>query len=221
MARNQILRLLLTSNLTKSSSVEMPTILFTAAIFVLMCVAFLIQEFIPAMQIAYNAHLMLVPVVFFAAAVTLPFPLMLAMAFFTGFVWDARHLLYQSSDEAVNLFQAGGGDVDLALGYSILLFGLMGAFMQGIRPLFQRGRWELPVIMIGAATLVWLVLEYLLINFRAGDFFFPKAIFVKALTAALLSMVVAPFIFILYHRVAALCGYQIRYDGLRNRSYGH
>ena len=35
------------------------------------------------------ARLLLVPVVFFACAVALPFPLMLLFAFVTGFVWDA------------------------------------------------------------------------------------------------------------------------------------
>ncbi len=199
----------------------MPTVLFTAATLFLTCAAFVIQEFIPPVQVAYNAHLLLVPVIFFSAAVTLPFPLMLAMAFFTGFVWDSRNLLYQPAEDVAGVLQSGGGNVDLAMGYSILLFGLMGAFMQGIRPLFQRGRWEFPVIMIGAATLAWLTFEFLLISFRSGDFFFSPAVVVKALTGALLSMVAAPFIFILYHRVAGLCGYQIRYDGLRNRTYGN
>ena len=197
----------------------MSTILFSLSTFVLICLAFVIQEFIPAIQMFYQAQLLIVPVVFFAAAVTLPFPLMLAAAFFTGFVWDARYQLHTTPDLS-DPFQAGGG-VDLIFGYSILLLGIMGALMQGIRPLFQRGRWELPVLMIGLATLMWLLLELFLINFRAGDFLFSPKAFFKATVASVLSMLVAPIIFILFHRVAALCGYQIRYDGLRNRTYGY
>ena len=199
----------------------MSTLLFSAAAFVLISLSFIIQEFIPSIGVFYQAHLLIVPVVFFAAAITLPFPLMLAAAFFTGFIWDARHQFHAPIQDLSDPIQASGGGVDLIFGYSILLFGIMGAFMQGIRPLFRRGRWELPVLMIGLATLMWLLLELFLINFQAGDFLFTKKVFVKASVTSTLSMMVAPFIFILFYRVAALCGYQIRYDGLRNRTYGY
>ena len=58
--------------------------------------SFLAQEFLPAVPWAYEARLLLVPVVFFACAVALRFPVMLLFAFATGFVWDARHLVIDS-----------------------------------------------------------------------------------------------------------------------------
>ena len=59
--------------------------------------SFLAQEFLPAVPWAYEARLLLVPVVFFACAVALRFPVMLLFAFATGFVWDARHLVIDTA----------------------------------------------------------------------------------------------------------------------------
>ena len=124
------------------------------------------------------------------------------------------------------LNQYGGGElvgleVDLPFGYTIFLYGLLGSLMQGVRPLFRRGRWELPSIMIGFATLLLLLFEYLFINFRRGEFFFPVEVWHKILSSALLSMLVAPLVFLLLYRLAASAGYRIRYEGLaRRREYG-
>ncbi|HPZ98709.1 MAG TPA: hypothetical protein PLT93_11255, partial [Phycisphaerae bacterium] len=61
---------------------------------------------------------------------------------------------------------AAGG----AFGFSIFLYALLGSLMHGIRPLFRRGRWELPVLMTGAGTFLLLTLDYLFINFRRAGF---------------------------------------------------
>lgn len=183
--------------------------IYTALLILMLCLAFVIQEFIPAIDWAFRARLLVVPLVYFSGAVTVPYPLMLVMAFFTGFVWDARHVI--PGDGAA----AAAGDV--AFGYSILLFGLFGSLMQGIRPLFRRGRWELPVLMTGVATFLLLTTEYLLINFMRGGFYFPKEVWFKILTTSLLTTLCAPALFLLLYRVANASGYRIRYDGLAYR----
>ena len=125
--------------------------MFCLLLAVTLALSFLAQEFLPVVTWAYEARVLLVTVVFFAGAAALPFPLMLVFAFATGFVWDARHLVIEAAP-------AGGwfpGEVIEAglpspsFGYSILLYGLLGSLMQGIRPLFRRGRWELPVLLCG------------------------------------------------------------------------
>jgi RsiW-degrading membrane proteinase PrsW (M82 family) len=86
--------------------------------------------------------------------------------------------------------------------------------MQGIRPLFRRGRWELPVLMCGVGTALLLTLEHLWFCFLRGHFFFPEELWLHIGTTALLSMMVSPVIFLFVHTLSRLSGYQIRYDGL-------
>jgi len=181
-----------------------------------LALSFLAQEFLPVVPWAYEARLLLVPVVFFACAVALPFPAMLLFAFATGFVWDARHLVVDGAAMAEQVF-SGAAVTDTAspsFGYSILLYGLLGSLMQGIRPLFRRGRWELPVLMCGLGTALLLTIEHLWFCFLRGRFFFPEEIWLHIGTTALLSMMISPVIFLLVHRLSRLAGYQIRYDGL-------
>lgn len=191
--------------------------MFCLTLALALALSFLAQEFIPVVSWAYEARLLLVPVVFFACAVALPFSLMLVFAFATGFVWDARHLVIDSAPMAEQLF-GGASDFGAAspsFGYSILLYGLLGSLMQGIRPLFRRGRWELPVLMCGIGTAILLTIEHLWFCFLRGRFFFPEEIWLHIGTTALLSMMISPVVFLLVHTLSRLAGYQIRYDGLQ------
>lgn len=209
--------------------------IFTVLLFIITALALILQDFIPAFDWAYGSRIFLVPVVFFACAVSVPFPVMLMLAFATGFVWDARNLV--SPDYAEKFTPGSGGlhfgDIGQAaaqletaiphsgatFGFSIFLYLLLGSLMQGIRPLFRRGRWELPVLMTGIGTFLLLLLEYLWINFRRGGFVFPVEIWYHLLTTALLSMFVAPVVFFLIDTLARLSGYRIRYTGLTNRRW--
>jgi hypothetical protein len=136
---------------------------------------------------------------------------MLLFAFATGFVWDARHLVIDGSPMAEHVL---GATTSPSFGYSILLYGLLGSLMQGIRPLFRRGRWELPVLMCGLGTALLLTIEHLWFCFLRGRFFFSEEIWLHIGTTALLSMMISPVIFLLVHTLSRLAGYQIRYDGL-------
>ncbi len=209
--------------------------IFPLLLFVITGLGLILQDFIPAFDWAYGSRIFLVPVVFFACSLSVPFPLMLLVAFFTGFLWDARNLVNPDYTEKLVAGQAGTnihfGDVGqmayqletaiphtgATFGFSIFLYILLGCMMQGIRPLFRRGRWELPVLMTGVGTFLLLLLEFLWINFRRGGFVFPLEVWYHLLTTALLSMFVAPLIFFLLHTLARLCGYRIRHTGLNRR----
>ena len=209
--------------------------IFPLLLFVITGLGLILQDFIPAFDWAYGSRIFLVPVVFFACSLSVPFPLMLLVAFFTGFLWDARNLVNPDYTEKLVAGHAGTnihfGDVGqmayqletaiphtgATFGFSIFLYILLGCMMQGIRPLFRRGRWELPVLMTGVGTFLLLLLEFLWINFRRGGFVFPLEVWYHLLTTALLSMFVAPLIFFLLHTLARLCGYRIRHTGLNRR----
>ncbi len=193
--------------------------IFCLSLAMLLALSFLAQEFIPVIPWAYEARLLLVPVVFFACAVAVPFPLMLLFAFATGFVWDARHLVIDGAPMAEQVISTTAvlDTASPAFGYSIVLYGLLGSLMQGIRPLFRRGRWELPVLMCGLGTGLLLTVEHLWFCFLRGRFFFSEAIWLHIGTTALLSMMISPVIFFFVHSLSRLSGYQIRYDGIELR----
>ncbi len=197
---------------------------FYPVTFVLLLLTFVVQEFIPGVPMAQYATLLLPPVFFFAAAVAVPFPMMLMMAFTTGFLWDARYMpgtsrvvkvaadsLLAGADAAPELTMVGG----FGFGISIILFGLLGIFMQGVRPLFKRGRLELPVLLVGLTTFAWLLMEYLLITFFRGTLHFPGGVWTKMVTDSLLAMLASPLLFLLLYSLAGLSRYEIKYDGLK------
>ena len=202
--------------------------IFSALVFGLISIAFLLQELIPSIPWAYDAVLLLVPVVFFSGAIMVPYPVMLALAFYTGFVSDARHVVTELPTviDALSVGELQGmpstpssaTNTHLAFGHTIFLYGLLGSLMQGIRPLFRRGRWELPVLMTGVATFFLLLLTYLVMEFRSGDFAFPETIWYFMLASALLSMVISPLMFLLLDRLSRFSNYRIRFEGLTYRA---
>jgi hypothetical protein len=203
--------------------------LFHPISIILLLLTFMVQEFIPGLEIAQFATLFLPAVFFFSASVAAPFSMMLVLAFITGFLWDARHLpgVVESLASAEDVFgtgkdlELGAGSHPLPFGLSIVLFGMLGTLMQGIRPLFKRGRLELPVLMVGAATLIWLLSQYLIITFLRGSLQFPSGVWSKMITDTLLAMLASPLIFLLLYSLARLSSYEIKYEGLRYRFDGH
>ncbi len=202
--------------------------LFHPISIILLLITFMVQEFIPGLEIAQFATLFLPAVFFFCASVAAPFSMMLLLAFVTGFIWDARHLpgIAESLAGMEDVFGTGA-DVELGalthplpFGLSILLFGMLGTLMQGIRPLFKRGRLELPVLMVGVATFVWLLSQYLIMTFLRGSLQFPAGVWSKMITDTLLAMLASPLIFLLLYSLARLSSYEIKYDGLRYRFDG-
>jgi hypothetical protein len=187
---------------------------FFALLAGMILLSFILQEFLPVFDWAYGSRLMLVHAVFFAAAVAVPFPAMLGLALVTGFIWDARyHVPIYPDDAAFGMVTQS----EIPFGFTILIFGLMGALIQGVRPLFRRGRWELPVFMIGLCTGLTLLIEYLVISFQRGGLEISMELWWKLLMTALFSSLVSPFLLLLLSRAADRMRYRIRTEGLKRR----
>lgn len=187
---------------------------FLLLVTLLVALSFFLQEFIPVFEWAYGSRLLLVHAVFLAVAIAVPFPMMLTLALLTGFIWDARYHLPIYPPDAVPGVMA---HAELPFGFTIFVFGITGALIQGVRPLFRRGRWELPVLMIGLCTALGLLMEYLVISFHRGGLIFPPELWWKLLMTALFSALVSPFILLLLNRLADWVRYKIRMDGLKRR----
>ena len=204
--------------------------IFNLIVLVLTVLTFAVQEFIPPImpETTHYARLFLPAVFFFAASVAVPFPSMLILALVTGVLWDVRYLPMSSdagmasgAELGMTLADAASlSTADLRFGYSILVFGLLGALMQGVRPLFKKGRLELPVVMVGFATFAWLLIQYLLMTLLRGSFYFPTAMWLKLVTDTMYAMFFSPLMFLTLHILARVTSYEIKYEGLRYRYDG-
>jgi hypothetical protein len=166
---------------------------FLLLLFVL--IAQIAEFFIPALPWLYNAHVYLVPVVVFYGAMALPFPLMLALAFYAGLLLDALTV------------QVIGGKVEISIGSSILLYAVLGGIMHGLRPLFARGRWEVHCILSGVCTSLIILVQYLMIAFRRGSLVFTRDIWWQIGGPGLLAMALAPIVFWLLQWMARMTAY--------------
>ena len=152
--------------------------------------ALVTQEYIPALP--YGARVFLLPVVFFYGALAVPFPGMLFLAFTGGFMWDAlvaTHIV--------------DGSLEISLGWSIVMYAVLGAIMNGFRPLFQRGHgWEIHCLLSGPLLSIFVLSEFLMITFRRGGFLFPKIIWWRIGGEGLAAMIVSPIVFLFLHWLA-------------------
>lgn len=161
-----------------------------------MFLALVLQHFIGPLP-PLGARVMIMPVIMFYGALALPLPGMLALAFAGGLMWDCLHS------------QIVEGSYEISVGWSILLYAVLGGLMSGFRPLFQRGRWEIHCLLSGLCTAVIVFAEYLLITFRRDPvtFVFNKEIWWSIGATGLVALALSPFFFFALNWVAFLTGY--------------
>jgi len=166
--------------------------IFFLVLVALVFFAQIIEIFIPPIEWMFNAHVYIVPVIVFYGAMALPFPLMLALAFIAGFLWDAMTA------------QVLATQVEISFGWSILLYAVLAAIMHGLKPLFNRGRWEVHCVLSGVCTSLILLAQYLMISFRRGSLIFNRDVWWQIGGPGLLAMLMAPLVFWSLHWIAGL-----------------
>ena len=166
--------------------------IFFLVLVALVFVAQIAEIFIPPLEWMFNAHVYIVPVIVFYGAMALPLPLMLALAFIAGFLWDAMTV------------QVLDAHVEISFGWSILLYAVLAAIMHGLKPLFNRGRWEVHCVLSGVCTSLILLSQYLMISFRRGSLIFTHDVWWQIGGPGLLAMLMAPLIFWSLHLIAGL-----------------
>jgi len=169
--------------------------IFFLILLVLTFLAQLLEFFIPPLDWMYNARIYVMPLIVFYGAVVLPFPLMLILAGFAGFLLDAVTV------------QALGPQVEISVGWSILLYAVLAAIMHGLRPLFIRGRWEVHCIMTGVCTSGILLSQYLMIAFRRGSLVFTREAWWQIGGPGVMAMLMAPLAFWFLHSLGRALAY--------------
>lgn len=176
------------------------------------------QQFIPAFPEYYNTHLLLLQMAFLCASVTVGAPTMLVLAFIGGFLWDTQcHI----SPIAIQTEILQSQVESLSFGYSILLFALSGFLMQGLQPLFQRGKWYFTTFLSGFALFLYQFCEALLINYVRGGFLFSRDMFYQILLTAVFTMLFAPVFFAILFTFARWCQHTITFEGLQKPKNFH
>jgi len=140
--------------------------------------------------------------VFLCCAVTVDMPAMLLLAFLGGFLWDAQNALGPPGGDPEVYTPLGS----LRFGTSIVLYAMMGLLMQGIRPLFQRGRWQVSIPIAGFALFLYLLAEYLLLAFVRGDLMLSFPILRQMVLSSGMTMIFAPIILLILTRLERVFG---------------
>ena len=170
--------------------------IFFVILLICMFLALVAEHFIGPLPMT-SSRVLLMPIIMFYGALALPVPGMLALAFFGGLMWDALNGLIVD------------GNVEIAMGWSIVLYAVLGTLMGGFRPLFQRGRWEVHCLLSGVCSAFIVLAEYLMITFRREPvvFHFDKEVWMRIGGSGLVAVLLSPFFFFALNYLAFLIGY--------------
>jgi cell shape-determining protein MreD len=175
---------------------------YTLIAVLLVLLSFVVQQFVPAFTGWHHSRLLLVQLAFLCTAVTVNQPVMLLLAFGCGLLWDAQCTPGRVTGDPEIYTQPVEA---LRFGYSILLFGGMGALMQGVQPLFRQGKWYFSAVLSGIAVFLYLAAEYGVITLVRGHPVLTQATLRQMFWTAVITMLLSPPFFWLLSAVARHC----------------
>ena len=92
---------------------------YNISIFILVILACILEQFMPALTSLYGARLLFLPLTYLCCVVTVGFSPMLLLAFLCGFIWDAQNALgIQGGDPTIYTDPAD----QIRFGYSTILY---------------------------------------------------------------------------------------------------
>ena len=169
-------------------------------------VAQLLQHAMPSFDVLHGARITLFPVLLAYGSLALPYPLVLTLAFCSGLLWDLLNL--QVITSTATLLKTPS--VEVFAGTSVVLYGLLGTLMHGLRPLFLRGRWEIHVLLSSLCTIAILLAEFLVLNLKRGGFDFPPVMWWRILAPGAIALLLAPVVHLGFTILANLLHYPVR-----------
>jgi len=150
----------------------------------------ILQEFIPRVAIFEGARVLLVPMLFCYGALAMPLWAVVLLAAFTGFLTDLWYM------------QFANGQVEIALGWSIVYFVIFGLLAHGFQPAFLRGHWWLHVVLSALGTSTFLALQYVMICFRRQELIFNEHIAWLILGPGLIAAILSPVVHLVASQTA-------------------
>lgn len=172
----------------------------------LLLLSCIIQQFLPTFSGWHDARILILPLVVLCGSATISTAGMLILTFLGGFLWDAQQVLLLEQGDPIVYHSTPD---TLKFGYSIILYTLMGFLMQGVRPVFQAGKWYLSAALTGVAIFLYLFVEYLLRGFIIGGFSLDNGMVEQIGATSVMTMLASPFVFWALFRIAKICKHTI------------
>jgi hypothetical protein len=159
--------------------------MITLTFIVAMFLGLVMQHFVGGVP-GFASQILLLPVIFLCGAAALPVWNMLCLAFVGGLMWDCMN------------FIPVDGRVDFPFGGTILLYAGIGALMNGLRPLYLRGYWQIHVLVAGLLTSVLVLVEYIILTFRREPFalIWPREVWTRIGGSGLVAAIIAAPLFL-------------------------
>jgi hypothetical protein len=189
---------------------------FNLSTVILLLIAFMMQQFMPAFTGLSHARILIVHLVFLCCAVTVTTPTMLLLAFIGGFLWDAHCYMGPIIADPEIYSQPVES---LRFGYSIILFAIAGFLMQGLNPLFRQGKWQFSALLSGIAIFLYLTAEFLVISFVRGDFTITRPILRLMFYTSILTMFISPIVFWLLYQIAKLFDHSLYPEARKSNNW--
>lgn len=172
-----------------------------------------VQFLVPPIDALHHAKMILTPVFLSYIALAFEYPFVLAFAFIAGFVWDALTVQF--------IPRQGSLAVEIWLGWSIILYGVVGSLMHGMRPWFQRGKWFVHPMLSGLSASAIVLVEYLMISLQRMEethlFFFPGSLWIRVLGHGLICLIAALPFCLIFSLAAKLFRFEIIPEESRGR----
>lgn len=153
--------------------------------------SFPLQEILPPVAGFYGARILFVPMLFCYGALAFPFPAMLLLAIYAGLLTDLAYLHVVS------------GQVEIAAGWSIVYFVILGMFVHGFQPAYQRGHWWIHVVLSILATSLLLALQFVMISFRREGLAFGEVTAWRIMGSGLIAGICAPLLLLIAGQASA------------------
>lgn len=171
---------------------------FTIVLVVLIFLASVLQRYIPPIIWLKGSAILLAPAILFYGCLTLPFPQVLALTFFTGLINDL--LTVPLTPES-----------NFSIGTSILLLLIPALIMHGFSSTFLRGRWFTNFMLAELAAILTpflLLAQYGIISFERRAFFYNDVIMWRILGPGVIAIVISPCVFLVLAYLSDLLRYE-------------
>jgi hypothetical protein len=175
---------------------------FTLVLVLLIFLASVLQRYIPPIIWLKGAAILLAPAILFYGCLTLPFPQVLGLTFFTGLVNDLLTVPFAKES-------------DFTIGTSILLILVPALIMHGFSSTFLRGRWLTNLLLAELAAILtpFLLLgQYAIISFERRAFFYNDVIMWRILGPGVIAIVISPCVFLVLAYLSDLVRYEPQLD---------
>jgi hypothetical protein len=156
--------------------------------------SFITQDCLPPLNGPKPTYILSLPILFTYGALSIRFPPMLALAAFTGFFTD------------LSTFQVVSGTVEIGIGWSIIVYSVLGTLMQYIRDktLLQELWWPHPLLS-ALCTFSLLSFHYIVIALHRDSISFNVNVFWKVFVPTVTSFLLFPVIEILSRSWKPFC----------------